>query len=316
MRLGGCVLHYYHQSRRGSQRGTPILLVHGIADSATTWADVVGPLSALGDVYALDLPGFGFSTPPPGSDFVPLRGMVALLEAFLREVIGQPAVLVGNSMGAWMGLSLATARPELLRAVIAINPGGAPLGGRESWQPFVDMASVPDLRAVRMIYQRMFARHQIRLPLYIGQHGFRQLFSARAVQRLLNETSEDDFLAVERVCGINVPVGVLWGADDRFLPDGSLEFFQQCLPHAAWRLLPATGHLPQVERPLAVVRFVRRFVRRLDASSRSARRPSRFTVLSHLAALPQLALLPHRLPRRLPMLLQRVRRLRQFVEAP
>lgn len=274
--LQGSDLHYYHAPGRGP---LPVVLVHGIADNATTWAYMFGALRSIGPVYAIDLPGFGHSSPPPGSDFVSVAGMTELLEHFLAEVVGRPVLLVGNSMGGWMGFRIGLERPELLRGLIAINPGGAPLAGRESWQPFIDMASVPNLEAVRLIYRRMFARPPIRFPLYAGQIGFQRLFSCPAVQRLLTQTSEADFLADEQLCSLELPLGIVWGTADQFLPDGSREFFQSCLAHARWLLLPATGHLPQIERPIQVVGFIRRFAAELGEPHRRPLQPAELLAL-------------------------------------
>lgn len=279
IRLDGSYISYYHaparrQLGRGQPSGQPaILLVHGIADNATTWAYVFHGLRHIGDVYAIDLPGFGHSLPPAGQSHVGVRSMTALIEAFIAQVIRRPVLLVGNSMGGWMGFRLALTHPDLLVGLVAINPGGAPLGGRASWQPFIELAQVPDLAAVRTIYRRMFARQAIRWPLYVGQHSFQRLFSCPAVQALLAETSEDDFLLADQICGLDLPTAIIWGAADGFLPTGSLEFFRSCLDHADWLMLPATGHLPQVERPRAVRRFVRRFAQKLPPPSPLAPSP-------------------------------------------
>lgn len=257
VRLNGSTIHYYYgRSRRG---GPPLLLVHGIADNATTWSATFNQLRSIGPVYALDLPGFGQSDPLPGGGALPVSATAELLARFVEQEVGRPVLLVGNSMGAWIGLRLAAARPELLRGIVALNPGGAALRGRESWQPFIDLLGVPNLAAVRAIYTRMFARHPLRLPLYAGQHGFQQLFSRKAVQHILHQTTEREMLRAAELGELPVPVGIIWGTADRFLPEGSLEFFQHCMPQASWLLLSATGHLPQIERPGHVVAFTRRF---------------------------------------------------------
>jgi pimeloyl-ACP methyl ester carboxylesterase len=41
--------------------GFPIVLLHGLGDSARTWQWVIEPLASRHRVYALSLPGFGFS---------------------------------------------------------------------------------------------------------------------------------------------------------------------------------------------------------------------------------------------------------------
>ncbi|HRB13305.1 MAG TPA: alpha/beta fold hydrolase, partial [Vicinamibacteria bacterium] len=45
-------------------QGPSVILIHGLASSIYSWADVIGPLSERFDVIALDLPGFGASSKP------------------------------------------------------------------------------------------------------------------------------------------------------------------------------------------------------------------------------------------------------------
>jgi hypothetical protein len=56
-----------------------------------------------------------------------------------------------------------------------------------------------------------------------------------------------------------IGAALIWGLGDHFLPAGSLEFFRANLPDAPTLLLKRCGHLPQRERPLPVLRFIRRF---------------------------------------------------------
>src|SRR5579871_1843867 len=53
--LDGVALHYYC----GGRRGTPIILIHGLGNSAEAWAGLMPLLSKAFLVYAPDLPGFG-----------------------------------------------------------------------------------------------------------------------------------------------------------------------------------------------------------------------------------------------------------------
>ncbi len=259
-RLAGIRTHWYHvPGRRGSDPELPVVLVHGIADSALTWAFTMRGMARIGPVYALDLPGFGLSGFPPGRRYTTIAEHTQVLAALLREVLGRPALLVGNSMGGWISLRLAQLHAELVRGLLLLDPGGALLNGRASWQPFVEVVTAPDLRAVRRIYRQMYGR--VPLPLYFAQRAFQSLFLRDPVQQFVAVASEDEFFTAEELRQISLPVGLIWGDRDRFLPDGSFEFFRDNLPGADVLVLRRCGHLPQYERPRAVVRFVRCFAR-------------------------------------------------------
>jgi pimeloyl-ACP methyl ester carboxylesterase len=236
----------------------PLVLLHGIADNALTWVLMVPGLRRVGEIYAVDLPGFGLSGYPQGRRYSPISEQVAVVRQLLQEVVGRPALLVGNSMGGWVGARLAQSNPELVRGVIMLNPGGAMLDGRASWEAFVQTVGVADFRTVRAIYRQMFGRPNP--ALYLGQSSFQALFRRDSVTQFVAAADEAQFFRPEELRNLQVPIGLVWGMADHFLPAGSFEFFRDNLPHARILSLRGCGHLPQQERPQAVVRFVRRFV--------------------------------------------------------
>jgi pimeloyl-ACP methyl ester carboxylesterase len=265
VRLDGVSLSYYVRGPRGGAVGrTPILLVHGLADSALTWAFVIGPLARDRAVYAVDLPGYGGSGLPPGQPYATLDQMCGLLTRFLREVVGAPALVVGNSMGGWLAIKLARAAEELVRGIVLLDAGGAPLQGRASWEPFREAISVPDLKATRRVMRQMFGAAALPLLVPLGQHGVQSLFQRQVVREFVAVVQEDEFLTPDDLRGLRVPTGLIWGLSDHFLPEGSLEFFREHLPHPQTLLMRHCGHLPQRERPIEVIRFLRAFAARLE----------------------------------------------------
>lgn len=271
IRLHDVYLNYYHLAQRtGPPNGLPIVLIHGIADSALTWAFIIEKLADGHDVYAVDLPGYGFSTLPPGRAYATLDDMRDLLSAFVREVVGRPALVVGNSLGGWLAIKLAWSDPQLICGIVLLNPGGAPLGGREAWAPFQKLIQVPDLKTARLVFRQLF--HRMPPPLvWIGQHGLQQSFQRQVLQEFAQLLKEDEFLQPYELRTIPVPTAMVWGLSDTFLPSGSLEFFQENLPEAALLLLERCGHLPQRERPGRVAAFVLAFAARAAERAQAER---------------------------------------------
>ncbi|NTU80311.1 MAG: alpha/beta hydrolase [Chloroflexales bacterium] len=256
--------HFFQlQGASDSDPAMPVVLIHGIADSALTWAFTMRGMTHVGPVYAIDLPGFGQSGYPQGRRFATIVEQVAVLRALIRQVVGRPALLVGNSMGGWIAARLAELSPELVRGIVLLDPGGAMLAGRPSWEQFVDTVAVRDLRSVRMIYRQMFGR--VNPALYLGQRGFQEMFLRDAVRHFIESADVEEFFTPEDLQRIKVPTALIWGACDTFLPAGSFAFFRDNLPGAEVLLLPGCGHLPQRERPRRVVRFVREFARSCES---------------------------------------------------
>ena len=84
--------------------GPPLILVHGLASSMYTWAELIGPLAETFDVVALDLPGFGASSQPADLTFDDYPKTVT----GLMNALGIPkAHFAGNSMGGAVSLVMA-----------------------------------------------------------------------------------------------------------------------------------------------------------------------------------------------------------------
>jgi pimeloyl-ACP methyl ester carboxylesterase len=268
-RVGGIPISYYYQAPpAGAPDAFPILLIHGIADNALTWSFIQGPLARRYPVYAIDLPGYGYSGLPSERFYMTLDEMRDLLEAFIREVIGQPALVVGNSMGGWLAVKLAWLAPALLRGLVLVDAGGAPLQGRASWVAFGETIGIPDMKTARLVFRQMFGA--IPAPmLYFGQHSLQEVFQRRVVREFVSNMMEADpekeLLRPADLRDLPVPAGLIWGLGDHFLPEGSLEFFRENLPGAPALLLKRCGHLPQRERPRAVLHFVRMFAAQIAA---------------------------------------------------
>ena len=114
---------------RHGQRGTPLILIPGLAGGAWTWQETVRQFGQDHTVYVLTLPGFD------GRPFVPGQGIGAAEES-LRELIEtrklRKPVLIGHSLGGTMAIDMAARYPDLVGGVVSVD--GLPLfPGTEDW---------------------------------------------------------------------------------------------------------------------------------------------------------------------------------------
>src|SRR5215218_11014265 len=65
------------------------LYVHGLGGASTNWTDLAALLAVRFDGWAVDLPGFGRSQPPPRGRYS-IRGHVRAVVDLLEHVIAQP----------------------------------------------------------------------------------------------------------------------------------------------------------------------------------------------------------------------------------
>jgi pimeloyl-ACP methyl ester carboxylesterase len=100
--------------------GRPIVLVHGLGGSHANWLAVAPRLAGLGRVVAIDLAGHGRTLSLGRTAQVDANRR--LLGRFLDAVAGEPAVLVGNSMGGYISINEAAAEPGKIAALVLVDP--------------------------------------------------------------------------------------------------------------------------------------------------------------------------------------------------
>jgi pimeloyl-ACP methyl ester carboxylesterase len=105
----------------------PTVLVHGMWDSADTWIHQLPHLRRRCRALAVDLRGHG-RTGPSGGAYSTDR-YAGDVEHLIERLDSGPAVLVGHSMGASVATVLAARRPDLIRALVAIDPDYAGADG-------------------------------------------------------------------------------------------------------------------------------------------------------------------------------------------
>ncbi|MBZ0280142.1 MAG: alpha/beta fold hydrolase [Anaerolineae bacterium] len=115
------LLSYYVDRRKP---GRPLVLLHSInaAASAYEMRPLFEHYRELRPVYALDLPGFGFSERSE-REYSPRLYIQAVLD-FLMSEVGQPADVIALSLGGEFAAHAALARPDLFRSLTMISPTG------------------------------------------------------------------------------------------------------------------------------------------------------------------------------------------------
>ena len=105
--------------RVGVERPT-FVLVAGIGMSHRYYRRLQHALSAIGDVHAVDLAGFGANRRP--REAMTVAAQAVALAAALDAVGASSSMLVGHSMGAQFVTELGIIRPDLVSRLVLVGP--------------------------------------------------------------------------------------------------------------------------------------------------------------------------------------------------
>ena len=261
VRLGRLDVRYV---RKG--QGPVVVLIHGLASSIYSWADVMGPLSEKFDVVALDLPGFGASSQPADLSFDDLPAAVIGLMDTLQI---PKAHLVGNSMGGAVSVLLAARKRERVDRLVILDSAGFNM--RPGERPF--MVKVMASRAAGVLAGRLPVRRLLtgatvrhlfhdetrvtdeRIDEYVAP--LLRPGALESTRSLLLSRLDERFAA--DLSAIEAKTLVVWGRFDPWLPEAHADRFVAGIKGAR-KVVLDTGHLPQEERPAEVARLIGDFL--------------------------------------------------------
>jgi pimeloyl-ACP methyl ester carboxylesterase len=240
--------------------GPPHLLLHGWADSADTWRLVLDRFARAGRrALAIDLPGFGAADPLRRSPVLPQIDRVV---AAARAELGEPAIVVGNSLGACAALRLAERSPDEVLGVVAVAPAGlamAPWFGLVERDPLLrSLLAVPSPvpgrvteEIVGRVYRALAFAHPGRVDGKLVRAFTAHHRDRAAIRRYLDTARRmlpelRDPFELER---IRCPVLLVWGERDRMVfPRGADRVLAE-IPDSRLEVIPDCGHCPQIEAP-------------------------------------------------------------------
>ncbi|GAA1582357.1 MULTISPECIES: alpha/beta fold hydrolase [Kribbella] len=117
--------------------GTPVVLVHGAAESVDTWSRLVPLLAKTHRVYAYDITGYGYSERKAPYTIEHLAGqLLGFLDAMHLGGPGEPRpILVGHSLGAGVAAEATLEAPGRVGGIMFLDGDGLPLPGGKPGPP-------------------------------------------------------------------------------------------------------------------------------------------------------------------------------------
>lgn len=271
-------IYYVRAGERQAGR-PPLLLIHGFGASTDHWRKNISVLAQDFEVWAIDLLGFGRSAKPEwqyGGDL--WRDQ---LYDFITQVIGQPVVLAGNSLGGYSALCVSSQRPDAAVGLVLLNSAGPFTNAKVPTEPnpmqkFIRETSQAILRqpwGSFLLFQYMRQRSMIRQTLekvYLDKSAVTDQLVEEIYQPSCDPGATKVFASVfSSPQGENVdvllqhlkcPLLLLWGEADPWMSARERGAkFRQYYPQLTEHYLRA-GHCPHDEVPDQVNSLLRSWV--------------------------------------------------------
>lgn len=252
-----------------------ILLIHGMAGSATTWRHVMPALGERFTVVAPDLLGHGRSEKEVGD--CSLGAFAAMLRDLLVALGHERVTVVGQSLGGGIAMQMAYQFPERCQRLVLVASGGL---GREV-NPLLRLLTLPGSGAVLRLGCSLPVRRGIELvgrwserfglesrPIVeelwrsyasLGDDATRKAFF-RSLRAVIDRRGQAVSAANRLHLAGEVPTLIAWGDADRVIPVSHAHAAHEAIPGSRLEVFEGVGHYPHVEAPERFVALLSEFI--------------------------------------------------------
>jgi len=276
------VLHGHRVRFHSSGDGPLLVLLHGIASTADTWAPVATGLAASHTVLAPDLLGHGSSAKPRGD--YSLGAYASGVRDLITALGHERATVVGHSLGGGIAMQFAYQFPERVERLVLISSGGL---GREV-HPMLRASTLPGSEIVLALLGRRWLRTTGgavgatlgRLGLRAGEDlagvaaGIASLGDADArgafvhTARAAIDPGGQRVSATDRLyLAAHLPTLIVWGERDPIIPAAHGEAAHAAIPGSRLEIFAGAGHFPHREQPVRFVSLVEDFMRSTEPAA-------------------------------------------------
>ena len=231
--------------------GEPALVLHGWGGSIEAVGSVLSALAPVTTAYAIDMPGFGESDPPP----VPWG--TAEYAGFVRKLMDElgirSAAVIGHSFGGRVAIRLAVEFPDRVTKLVLVNSAGIRPKRKLGYYRRLALAKFGK------VLERVGGHHGARLRAAIVRHtASADYLDAGPLRGTFVRIVNEDLR--EHLPRISVPTLLVWGAQDQDTPLADGQLMERMIPDAGLVVFEHAGHYSYVDAANAFGRVVRHFL--------------------------------------------------------
>ena len=239
-------------AEQGANRGAPLILLHGIADSWRIFEPLLAELPENVHVYALSQRGYGDSDRPMTG--YRTRDFVEDLLLFMDSLQIQKAIIVGASSGGFAARNFAATHPERTAGLILVGVP-ATLAGRPN--PFTDLKDLIDPGFVKSFSESVLSR-----PAAVEALDSMVAENLKAPARVWLETSNGLFEETfpDELAKIQAPTLIVWGDRDPIITNEDQLALAEAIKGSKLTLHPGSGHMLYWEEPTLIAEDIVTFI--------------------------------------------------------
>jgi len=246
--------------------GPAVVLLHGFPTSSFLWRAFVPPLAARFRVIAPDLLGYGDSDQPADAD-LSMTAQTGYVRELLESLGVQRFAAIGHDLGGVVAQLLALeGSVEALVLLDAAAFDAWPIEGVRMIQATEPAQETPELveQLMRLTFD-LGMGHADRLTnqavdAYLAP--FEQEAGARGFFRAVRAIDGAGLVGRdEELARLDIPVMLLWGEDDPFIPTEVAERLNELIPTSTLALLPGCSHFVTEDAPETIVPLVYEYLR-------------------------------------------------------
>ena len=240
-----------------------LVCLHGAGSRADRFVPVMPGLVAEGfRVLAIDFPGHGLAEKREDIDYTG-QGFADVIAGVLDSLGLTKVTFLGTSLGGHVAAAIAVQRPDLVAGLVLIGSVGVGDFPQEFHTP-PEVLSDGSVEGVRRKLTFLVSDPEMVTEAWVREESMINS-STGAKQALLkvSEWLDKDCNAFRQDAALaklmpELPVLLVWGADDKWTPPSMGEEASRNLPGSVLELMPGCGHAPYFENPDLFVELIRK----------------------------------------------------------
>ena len=257
-----------HFTDTGCPPGRPdapvVVLGHSLLFSTTMWRDQVEALRSSYRCIAVDWRGQGRS--PAAVSGYDMDALYADLVGVIEHLDVGPVHYAGLSMGGFVGLRLASRRPDLVRSLTLLDTSAGP-EDPEKVSRYRLLATIYGLVGIRpllgqvapIMFSRLFLATPEGAQVVATWTGELRQQGRRGTKGAIRGVT-DRLPVSDEIRSVTAPTLVMVGAEDVATPVAKAKAIAAQIAGARLEVLPGVGHVSTLEAPDAVTALLTKFL--------------------------------------------------------